>query len=790
MRRLFVLAALGFLLVIAGCGRGNLLAVNQPPTVTLTSGPADTSSVPLAWVVDMAWIGSDPDGRIDHYEYAIDPPTVSQARRALAETSWVHTTEQGGRIEFRAATPDERGPGSTATEFHRFALRAVDDRGGVSPMVVRSFYARTIAPDVTILSPAPSALVPAVVGLPMRIHWAGEDPDGNGTHAPASYRVLLLRRTLETLVFLSDPDSLIRLAMATDWQGWRRIRGDTTELVIQPDQLPVQSSALFAVVAVDEAGAATTYADLTRNVLQFENQFAADVAPRIHIYSPFFDFTYDIGGYSLDPLRWIPVELPANTATTFHWDGVASAGRVLSRSRWRVNGNVGEEPGWSTWGPPALSATLPPLDPGRQFLYIEMEDDLGGKSLAIVAADVLALSPSRELLIVDDTRREPDHFVSGNLRPCVTEWPSAAELDTFLYARGGVPWRSSLTDPAAVSPAGLFAGYAFDTLGTRLGLFDAATGVSLSRLALYRHVLWLVDGRGAQYTANLDQTIFPITALYSMSGPGHISTLAAYIAAGGKVWMAGGGAAYASLFNFDKRQNDLGTTTVFDHELGELGVGRVLYDSGHIRSQLSVTSVSAAPVPVAAARGGWSGHGPHRDLQAPAYSRLPALHVRAPDTDALPPTRLSSQSALFYTTRIDHEYLSAPNSIVEDFGQAGGSADLQSALDTLYTSTASGITVTEAPTMVYYHGLENEPFIFTGFSLWQWSRSECQSLVDFVMQDIWRMPKGLAASAGTGTTAPLLRPVVRVITPATRSSAAAPVRRASPARLDPLQRRP
>lgn len=56
---------------------------------------------------------------------------------------------------------------------------------------------------------------------------------------------------------------------------------------------------------------------------------------------------------------------------------------------------------------------------------------------------------------------------------------------------------------------------------------------------------------------------------------------------------------------------------------------------------------------------------------------------------------------------------------------------------------AGTITVPEAPPMVYCHGRENEPFVFTGFSLWHWSRSECQQLVDFVLQDIWGMSKGL-----------------------------------------------
>ena len=45
-------------------------------------------------------------------------------------------------------------------------------------------------------------------------------------------------------------------------------------------------------------------------------------------------------------------------------------------------------------------------------------------------------------------------------------WPAKTELDTFLFARGGVRWR--YYQPATqLSPPGVFNGYDFDTLGTR-----------------------------------------------------------------------------------------------------------------------------------------------------------------------------------------------------------------------------------------------------------------------------------------------------------------------------------
>ena len=73
--------------------------------------------------------------------------------------------------------------------------------------------------------------------------------------------------------------------------------------------------------------------------------------------------------------------------------------------------------------------------------------------------------------------------------PPAGPWPTAAELDTFLFARGGVPWRSY---PAGtLSPPGIFSGYEFDTIGTRGISADGV--VPLSLLGQYRHIVWYTD---------------------------------------------------------------------------------------------------------------------------------------------------------------------------------------------------------------------------------------------------------------------------------------------------------
>src|SRR5262245_34280164 len=191
-RAVFSLAVVVLALATAACDTSSPIVFDQPPTITLTSGPVDTVSTPQSWLVDIAWTASDPDGRVDHFDYAIDPPTLKRAMFTQAETAWVTTKETHVVARFHASHTDSLGAGATASEFHVFVLRAVDDRGAASPLLVRGFYATTVAPDVGITLPVPNRLLPAQLAVPFRIEWSGHDPDGAGSGQPSFYRVRVL----------------------------------------------------------------------------------------------------------------------------------------------------------------------------------------------------------------------------------------------------------------------------------------------------------------------------------------------------------------------------------------------------------------------------------------------------------------------------------------------------------------------------------------------------------------------------------------------------------------------
>ena len=171
-----------------------------------------------------------------------------------------------------------------------------------------------------------------------------------------------------------------------------------------------------------------------------------------------------------------------NGPVTIHWFAVAAPGASIRDYRWvldpldlfdetpRTN-ELTDVQHWSARSVSTTGATLGPFTvngpkPQPHLLFIEAEDSYGLVSLGIVRLSITHVSFSNELLFVDDTRLMPDMSDgAGGVLPPTGAWPTAAELDTFLFARGGVPWRGRA--PGTLSTPGIFNGYAYDTLGTR-----------------------------------------------------------------------------------------------------------------------------------------------------------------------------------------------------------------------------------------------------------------------------------------------------------------------------------
>ena len=721
--RIVVACSVGALALTAGCGRkvGNTIGIpNQPPVVRLTGSPPQTEGVTQV-ARQMSWIGSDPDGRVDHYLVALNPRTVDQI-----DESWTAVDETQRTIHMRRALPT---PLDLTGQAHReptiFAVSAVDDRGANSAPAWQAMWGENLAPVVRIIQPMPTHLTVTSVPSQIRITWAGNDPDGAVPNRLAKFKFKLFAQgNTEFPIELAilNPDSLRRF-YAPGFASWDSLSGDSSAHTYT-NLVPFQTY-LFVVTGFDANGDYDPIFSLDKNMLRMRVLAPGTGAPRITFYGDYFRLT-SVNGEELS------INADARKPLTVNWSAETLPGGGLPSFRWAVDLTDSDAPRrnpkdlahWSERSPDNTSATIPPPPDGVfvRRLYVEVLDQNGLLTLTSLRIQYYRPTFARDLLIVDDTRLTLDQVVNGALRPPIGPWPTAAELDSFLFARGGVPWRGY---PAGtLSRPGLFAGYSFDTLGT----FSATPShISADLLSQYRHVIWYVDAKSANIRAQGGQ---PVTALRWMS-KGRENALAAYVQAGGKLWLLGGGAGYASTIEWRAPGN---ITNTFSSARGELVPGQFMYEYPHWRSEFTYDLL-----PLGVVRATLRTNGEERDL-----SRFPmTLDARTPATDPLPPLRTSPGA--FYAMLGAAEYLTQPNTILENHND---NSRRRSPLDTLYNLPNIG-SGPGFPVMTFYHGRENGAVLFSGFDIWSFRRDQCSQLVDAVLQGIW----GLSRVSGTPTPA-------------------------------------
>jgi hypothetical protein len=830
--------ALGLLALLAsGCAPklDEVFRDNLPPEVRLTQAPVSATD-PYFYAYRMNWVGFDPDGRVDYFLIAVDPPDpASPPRDGTPDSVWQRSNKNEEVILFRATQPDTVTTVVTrATDFHTFAVAAVDNKHSVSTPVWRSFNAYTICPFVRIDSPRPNTVFIPIVTPVVRIQWSGVDPDGVTHTKPIKYKFKLFRPGDPDFPVGSDPvKTLLEDPRQIRWKYaptfgpnpncptcayWDSTPADTTEF--QYTNLIPGDTYLFAVTGFDEAGAYDPEFVYGSNLLQFQVSLAGTQGPTICMFNEFFNFCYDSGGYPNDPSRYVNVEVPAgdlptprpDQAVTFNWYAVPPIGADIRRYRWVLDlqdlsdetPRTNELTDWYHWSAYSLTTTSATVGPfvnnGESHLfYIEAEDNTGLRSLGIIHFTVVRATFENAMLFVKDTRLPLDQKSSGLGGPYDLpsgRWPSSAELDTFFFAQGGKPWREY--PGTAVTVPGIFSGYPgvrpgqhVDTLGTR-GIPSGL--VPLATLGKYRLVVWYTDDIGATYSSQPSDVISPITSLRLMSSPGNPSTISTYLKQGGKLWLFGGGAAAATLSPWNKRNTNPDEFT--NTPDAELIPGRFMYDFAHWQSAVSVGRVGSyaflnipdlfPPWGATAAPGrGWTNQGVDHDLNQPDYTRLsdfangiPFLEPRTCATDPPSPVRICD--SFYLVSTYPAEFMGTLSSAGANFIREDADPDPdryreESTLDTLYF-TAGGTAPYGRPVMTYYHGFQTQQVVFCGFPIWFFQRAEVQKLADFVLQDIFGLDRVAspvaAAPARTTPGATAAMP-----TPAAARRSAAPQRR-------------
>jgi len=513
--------------------------LNQPPTIQMEA-PIVSNGGGESITARVHWTATDIDGRVDHYLVTRDLAALS------GESGWTTSAERERTLSFRRATSTALASTQPSHGgFELLAVRAVDDQGATSQAAVLVLFGDNVAPTVRILTPRPSALLNPSVPPTVWITWQGSDPDGpNGR--PAKYKYRLFRQDSQTpwQAWLANPDSL-RRQFAPTFAGWDSIHGDSTRLRLT--NLDIGYQYLFAITALDAEGAYDPVFSMDKNVLVMSVVPLGSRCPNLTLFNSSFFYSYASGGIPpvIDSSWVIRIQAPAGQPLTVNWYAKPAEGTSVAGYRWALDisditdvtprHNRNDLARWSAWNFSATSVTLgpfhgPELDVPHR-LYVEATDDVGQASLGIVEFRLVRSAFDRDLLIVNDTRFQVDELSpwqppgrTDSLRAPFGAWPSRAELDTFLFAVGGVRWR--MTPAGCLSPQGIFKGYRFDTLGTRRGSRDPT--IPLDVLGHYQHIVWMTDKSDLYNLAPNSQTL-PMATLTYMSAAGRQNTLATWV---------------------------------------------------------------------------------------------------------------------------------------------------------------------------------------------------------------------------------------------------------------------
>lgn len=193
------------LLLTAGCEKTPRLTLlpNQRPRVEITAAPLP-GSILGSYSYELSWAGFDTDGRIEHFLWAVDPPSAADS-----DTAWT-TTTLNRRVFVFASDSVAGSDGAFGQRLHTVVLKAVDDRAGLSAPASVSFNVTTIAPTVTITGPVANRLLVANVAPDFRVSWTATDPDGRTSHLPAKLKFRLFGPSSAPGIpaITLDPDTL------------------------------------------------------------------------------------------------------------------------------------------------------------------------------------------------------------------------------------------------------------------------------------------------------------------------------------------------------------------------------------------------------------------------------------------------------------------------------------------------------------------------------------------------------------------------------------------------------
>ncbi|MBU8923339.1 MAG: hypothetical protein KOO63_16100 [Bacteroidales bacterium] len=488
---------------------------NHLPMVELTNGPLEGDSI--QYNIHFYWIANDLDGRVEYFEIAMvegDPVGFDPADTTGADkwtmTRSLDTLIMASADEFDRVVTINSALYALFDKTHTFFIRAVDDRGGVSETLHRSFNAWTIAPHVFITDPVNINPDVGVQMLSPVIHfkWFGKDP----VDAPWHFQDVDSIRFMWTQFYSTILRDLNEFpGMFEDlWGKWwsTEAPGDSGLSTILGDDeiMPPGRSYIFAVQAKDEAGAISSVFDKRTNVRVF--MVRTPTGPLLSVFEDYLG-TYSFLGYNLDPVM---IDVPPGFEMNFRWTADASHyGAIVSTYRygWDIS-DFSDPAEWETLPVPNLLFARPKIFySGIHTLYIEVTDNLGISTICAIEIDIIPIIMENDLLLVDD-------FPSNNFTQTIYAYPTEAEHDRF--------WRDICVRVPSFVPS--------------RDIFDIAQNAfmppPMDLIFKYKNVIWL-------YSPAVDWEQGSVwTRLIRYGFTEFINFIPYYMSYGGHLWTAGG----------------------------------------------------------------------------------------------------------------------------------------------------------------------------------------------------------------------------------------------------------
>ena len=295
---------------------------NRPPTVRITGGGATSEPAAVDYRVRFDWTGSDVDGVVRSYRWALDD-TVSAG-------AWHDTTGASAQVNVSAATP-VIGSDSLFAGWHTFYVQAIDNEFARSVPDRRHFSARNIAPASRITHPVSGGSPFLLLRRSTVITWDGQDIDSSRPdRKPLAYEVRLVRLSTLPVPDHVYADSLRNGRNLLDSLGagcrarWLRIPETRREVLLR--RLPIGGYYAFGVRAVDEAGAVEPSLDRSRNCIVFGVEFT-DYHPMLTVTEP------SLGTFVFpqDGTRW-ELSVPTGRPLRFCWSPKCRGLRAAARA--------------------------------------------------------------------------------------------------------------------------------------------------------------------------------------------------------------------------------------------------------------------------------------------------------------------------------------------------------------------------------------------------------------------------------------------------------------------------